>query len=78
MPLRIIGYDGAAYRTQLLEGQQKEKFPVLTIVLYFGYDKHWDKPLNLVDCLHIPDELKPFISDYKIHLFEIAYLEDWQ
>ncbi len=38
MPLRILGYDGASYRSQL---QKKRKRPVavLTIVLYFGTDK---------------------------------------
>ena len=43
MPLRILGYDGASYRSQL---QKKRKRPVavLTIVLYFGTDKMWDKP----------------------------------
>ena len=32
MPFRIIGYDGASYRSQLLE-KRKEILPVMTIVL---------------------------------------------
>ena len=37
MPLRVIGYDGAAYRAEL---SAKERYPVITIVLYFG-NTHW-------------------------------------
>ena len=40
MPFRIIGYDGASYRSQLLEG--KERYPVITIVLYFGEKRRWN------------------------------------
>lgn len=37
MPLRMIGYDGAAYRSQILkEHENEEKYPVISIVLYFG------------------------------------------
>ena len=42
MPFRIIGYDGASYRSQLLEG--KERYPVITIVLYFGEKMRWNYP----------------------------------
>ena len=35
MPFRVIGYDGASYRSQLL-GEEKERYPVITLVLYFG------------------------------------------
>ena len=44
------------------------------MVLYFGYTKPWDKPKRLLDRLNIPEKLKPYVSDYKINLFEIAYL----
>lgn len=36
MPLRVISYDGAAYRSQLLSKKQMERYPVVTLVLYFG------------------------------------------
>ena len=75
MPLRIIGYDGAEYRSQL-NGKQDMRYPVVTMVLYFGYEKHWDKPLRLVQRLHIPERFYPYVNDYKVNLFEIAYLED--
>ena len=73
MPLRVIGYDGAEYRAQLNRG--KERYPVVTLVLYFGTEKHWDKALSLHDALDIPAEFRPYVQDYRINLFEIAYLE---
>ena len=91
MPLRLFSYDGAAYRTQLLTDRQKHKksmnrrtlkkktrYPIITLVLYFGYERHWKKPRTLFDCLSIPGNLKPFVNDYKVNLFEIAWLEDEQ
>ena len=79
MPLRIMGYDGAAYRAQLLQdsrdsGASASRYPVVTLVLYFGHKKHWDRPLSLKDRLDIPPEFAEYVSDYKINLFEIAYL----
>ena len=73
MPLRVMGYDGAEYRTQL---NGKDRSPVVTLVLYFGYKKRWNKPKNLLSCFHVPEEFKPYVRDYEINLFEIAYLSD--
>ena len=47
---------------------------MVTLVLYFGHKTHWNKPLSLKERLDIPPKLEPFVSDYKINLFEIAYL----
>jgi hypothetical protein len=78
MPLRIMGYDGASYREQLTkENRKSPNYPVVTMVLYFGL-RRWNKNLSLTDCLNISDDLKPFVSDYKINVFEIAYLTDEQ
>ena len=75
MPLRVIGYDGAEYRAQLLSDHPgKSRYPVITLVLYFGRKRRWKKPLCLKDRLEIPPEWESFVSDYKINLFEIAYL----
>lgn len=76
MPLRILGYDGAAYRSQLLQ-EKKEVFPVVTIILHFGIG-HWNQPKNLKKIVKIPDELDDYVNDYKIHVFEIAWLTDEQ
>ena len=78
IPLRVISYDGAAYRAQLLDDKDKGKqkrYPVVTLVLYFG-EKRWNRPHSLKECLDIPKELEPYVSDYKVNVFEIAWLED--
>ena len=52
-------------------------YPVVTLVLYFG-DTHWSGSLNLKEHLVIPEGLEDYVSDYKVNLFEIAYLSDEQ
>lgn len=75
MPLRVYGYDGAEYRAQLLrENRGNPRYPVVTLVLYFGHDKRWDKPLTLYEAANVPELFRPFVSDMKINLFEIAWL----
>ncbi len=76
MPLRVISYDGASYKQELLDKNLKQKYPVATLVLYFGIDSKWKAPKRLHDCFKIPEELKPFVSDYKINVFNIAWLSD--
>lgn len=86
MPFRTIGYDGAAYRDQIgyyTDGSGKrrrssERYPVITLVLYMGYKKRWDRAKTIYEALgdRLNDELKPFVNDYRIHLFEIAFLEE--
>ena len=79
MPLRVYGYDGAEYRAQLLkENRDRPRYPVVTLVLYFGYKKRWDKPLTLHEAANVSEAFKPFVPDFRINLFEIAYLTDAQ
>ena len=86
MPLRVIGYDGSSYRDEMNQDEividevtgkkhkiRHERYPVVTIVLYFGKTP-WKKPLRLYDVLKISDELKPFVSDYKINLIDVPRL----
>ncbi|MBO5351763.1 MAG: Rpn family recombination-promoting nuclease/putative transposase [Lachnospiraceae bacterium] len=89
MPFRVISYDGASYRSQLLKMEErvvngekkevpvKERYPVITIVLYFGKEC-WNYPRNLKDCFYpvLPEDevtevLKDYIQDYKAHIFDI-------
>ena len=74
MPLRVISYDGASYKQQLLDTNQKKRYPVATLVLYFGTDEKWSKAKHLYDCFEVPEKLKPFVNDYKINVFNIAFL----
>lgn len=77
LPLRILGYDGAEYRAEL-NNKRKERYPVITLVLYFGYKKRWDGPTALLERLDVPEEFLPYVNDYRINLFEIAFLEEEQ
>ena len=75
MPMRVIGYDGAEYKKQVLEeNRNKKKYPVITLVLYMGYDRNWKHSNSLLDLLEVDENLKPYVSDYKINVFEIAFL----
>ena len=46
----------------------------MTLVLYFGHEKPWNGPLSLKERLNIPKEFEPYVNDYKINLFQVAYL----
>jgi hypothetical protein len=73
MPVRIMGYDGATYRSQL--GAEKIS-PVITLVLYFGTKRRWNTPRNLKEILDIPTGLEKYVNDYHIHVIEVAWLTD--
>ena len=75
MPFRVIGYDGAAYRSQLLD-DRKEILPVMTIVLYFGTSHHWYGKKNIKGLMKIPEGLDEYINDYEMKVFEIAWLTE--
>lgn len=75
MTLRVIGYDGAEYRAQMnRDNDGKSRYPVVTLVLSFDYKKHWNQPIRLKERLEISPEFDEFVNDYKINLFEIAFL----
>ena len=79
MVLRVLGYDGAEYRAQCLkENLNNAPYPVITIVLYFGYEQRWTAAKSLYEAVSVPDELKPFVTDTKINVFEVAWLKDEQ
>jgi len=79
IPLRVISYDGAAYRAQLEDGTQTgtKRYPVITLVLYFGKGR-WTGPKNLLGRLSVPKELENLVSDYRINVFEIGQLSEEQ
>lgn len=78
MPLRVMGYDGAEYRAQLLKKQSSERYPVITLVLHFDYERKWGQSQSLKERLTVPEEIQRYVSDYKYNLSEIAYLSDEQ
>ena len=89
MPMRVMGYDYAAYQKQYVDNAAKYKtakslteeeylskmkkddrlVPVITVVVYYG-EKPWDGAVSLHGMLHISEEMKPFVNDYRMHLVE--------
>lgn len=73
MPVRVMGYDYSAYRNLL--DNEKPLAPVITIVLNFS-EKRWNEPKSLHELLNLSEEMKVFVQDYKIVVFDVAFLED--
>ena len=84
MPLRVIAYDGASYKKQIIDKKERAKsnkahaqskfYPVITLVVYMG-DKPWNKNVSLHEVLDIKPELKPFVNDYKAHVIDLSRLK---
>ena len=73
MPIRIMGYDYGTYR-----GMVKNKIPIVpvaTIVLNFG-ERPWNKAKSLHEMMQLPEKLKSYVEDYKIKVYDIAFLSD--
>ena len=73
-------YDDNASKYRHIKGLSDDEFiskmkktdkfiPVITIVVYYG-EKEWDAAVSLHGILDIPEEMKPFVNDYKMHLVE--------
>lgn len=73
MPVRVMGYDYGSYRYQI--DKKESLHPVVTLVLNFSNER-WEKNKSLHQMLQLPDEWKRYVQDYKIHVFDIAFLED--
>ena len=81
MPLRILSYEGAAYKAQLTRADNakvtSKRYPVVTLVLYFGVE-HWNNNYSLKERVEVPEILEPYVNDYRINVREIAWLSDEQ
>ena len=73
MPVRVMGYDYSLYRRQV--GAGKNRYPVITVVLNFS-DKKWSGLVHLKEMFEIPKGMEDFVQDYKITIFDIAFLPD--
>lgn len=73
-------YDENAVKYKNVKGLSDDEFisrmkktdrfiPVITIVVYYG-EKEWDGAVSLHGMLNIPNEIKAFVNDYKMHLVE--------
>ena len=48
---------------------------MVTLVLYFGTTP-WTGPTTLHEMMNLPEELKPYVPDYKINLVQVSFLEE--
>ena len=88
MVFRVISYDGASYRTQLVEKERRKRkketeningkvdiFPVITFVTYYG-EEEWRHETTLHKRLNLGSELKHYVSDYSINLIDLKKLSE--
>ena len=88
MVFRVISYDGASYRTQLVEKERRKRkkkvdkvaekldiFPVITFVIYYG-EEEWRHETTLHKRLNLDSELKHYVSDYSINLIDLKKLSE--
>ena len=88
MVFRELSYDGASYRTQLVEeesrkrkknsgidGELQDIFPVITFVIYYG-EEEWRHETTLHKRLNLDSELKHYVSDYSINLIDLKKLSE--
>ena len=77
---RIFSYDGSSYKSQLMraakEAQGDARYPIITLVLYFG-EKHWgEQSVSLKGMFNGPDALQKYMQNYCVYVFEIARLSE--
>ena len=90
MPLRVLSYDGGAYRDQLSKagargGKKRERrgrikrrkriYPVVTIVLNFSTKRRWNTAKSLLDVVDVPEILREYVNDYRINVVDVAFLD---
>jgi len=78
MPMRVIGYDGAEYKKQVLEeNRYKKKYPVITLVLYMGYEK-----INIFEIAFLDREkIDLFKSDFRMladYLYQMRTTDSYE
>jgi len=70
-----VRFDKHEYLSRMEKGQKL--IPIITLVLYVGKDKLWDGARSLHEMLELDDELKPFVNDFKLNLFDYHDYKDF-
>ena len=76
MPLRCVGYDGAAYRSQCNDRKNTYKtYPVFTFVLNWN-TKPWNKATSILEALHFKPNpaAYPYFNNNKMPVFNMCFL----
>ena len=60
------------YKDEYISGINKEEklIPIITLVVYFGTDRKWDGAMCLHDLLDIDDEIKKYVTNYRLNLYD--------
>lgn len=74
MPVRVMGYDYGSYRQQMTE-KRLPLYPAVTIVLNFS-ETRWSQNKSIHEMLQVSEKQMRYIQDYRINVFDIAYLDD--
>ena len=76
MPIRVMNYDAAEYMKQVKDNNPY--YPVITVVLNFDTSKRWTEKKSLIDLLSstVNSKLLPYINDYELNVFDLAWLTD--
>lgn len=93
MGSEVIGYEKQRKEKYLEQQRKNDKFnpqeylsgmkkgqkyiPIITLVLYLGKDKLWDGPRSLYEMLELDEEIKPFVNDFKLNLFDYHDYKDF-
>ena len=65
----------AEYLSEMKKGQ---KFiPIITLVIYLGKEKLWDGARSLYEMLEMDEEVKPFVNDFRLNLFDYHNWKDF-
>ena len=92
MVFRVISYDGASYRTQLVEKERRkrknkankvaekstEKSDIFPVITFVIYygEEEWRHEITLHKRLNLDSELKHYVSDYSINLIDLKKLSE--
>ena len=92
MVFRVISYDGASYRTQLVEKERRkrkkkvdkvaeksaEKLDIFPVITFVIYygEEEWRHEITLHKRLNLDSELKHYVSDYSINLIDLKKLSE--
>ena len=93
MESEVIGYEKQRKERYLEQQRENVKFnsdeylsrmkkeqryiPIVTLVIYMGKDKLWDGARSLYEMLELDEEIKPFVNDFKINLFDYHNYKDF-
>ena len=92
MVFRVLSYDGASYRTQLVEKESRkrkkkvdkvaeksaEKLDIFPVITFVIYygEEEWRHETTLHKRLNLDSELKHYVSDYSINLIDLKKLSE--